>query len=330
MANYADDHEQVANGRGGIVERQSLAHLAMGTMVTRDIKRARQRYERFFGLECVDYAPGRMMCRDRRAKHLMQAGSRNFFVLNVAEAEDIARPQTMANHWGFSVANEAEVDRIRTIAVARAEDLGFARIHPATHIHGSYSFYMYDDDSNWWEVEYRRGATNDQFFSRTDWNSETYNQLEMIDPALAIAHTQCDVLGDEAFMTHGTSAVIDCIEARPFYEDILGLRTVTHVRPSNCSAGGGDFGFIGITSGKRIQDQRPDNRFVILRDNDEAIVQAHARVQSVRDAYGVLAVSDIAACELGGVAFMLRTRDQIWFELSSAPRETLVAMFDKG
>lgn len=321
---------QVGNGRGGLVPARSLAHLAMGTMVTRDLARARRRYESFFGLECVVHAPGRMICRDRRARHLMQTDARDFFLLDVRQVADIANPQAMSNHWGFSVASEAEVDRIQQEAERRADELGFAKVHPAMKIHGSYSSYMFDEDGNWWEVEYRRGITNDFLFSRGDWNAETRNEDADAGRPLTIAHTAPAVVGDEAFMTHGTSSVIDCNEARAFYEQVLNLRTVWHVRPSHCFGGGGDFGVIGITSGKRLQDQTQDNRFVLLLDDDAALRAAHARVTAAQADHGLLALTDIEAGEDGGQRFLLRTRDQVWFELSSRPRDGLRALFARS
>lgn len=318
----------VADGRGNLVKRSNLAHLAMGTMVSRDLDKAKMRYEKFFGLECVKYAPKRMMCRDRRAKFLMNENERDFFVLDVHEVADIRTPQAMTNHWGFSVAEAAEVDRIRQYAVEHADELGFDTIHPALKIHGSYSFYMFDEDHNWWEVECRLGATNDMFFSRGDWNSDTRDQNPVVDPALKIAHTATDVMGDEAFMTHGTTAVIACDETRPFYEDILKLRTVWHVRPSHCFAGGGDFGVIGVSSGNKIHDQTPDNRFVLIVDDDKALQEAHDRVSAAREPYGLLEVTDIEPGALDGHGFMLRTRDHVWFEISSRSRDTLREIFN--
>lgn len=329
MSEQIETETRIANGRGGLVRARSLAHLAIGTMVTRDLQRARRRCEAFFGLECVFPAPGRMMCRDRRAKYLMQRGTRDFFLLDVREVAEITHPQAMSNHWGFSVASEAEVDRVQQEAERRADEFGFAKVHPAMKIHGSYSTYMFDEDGNWWEVEYRRGVTNDFLFSRGDWNAGTRD--EQADPGrpLTIAPTAPAVVGDEAFMTHGTSSVIDCDEARAFYEQVLDLRTVWHVRPSHCFGGGGDFGVIGITSGKRIQDQIQDNRFVLLLDDDAALRAAHARVTAARAGHGLLAVGDVEPGEAGGLRFLLRTRDQVWFELSSRPREGLRALFDR-
>ena len=89
MATHAEAIGKVANGRGAVVQSDSLAHLGIGTLQTLDLKRARHCYESYFGLECVEYAPGRMLCRDRRSKYLMEQGRRNFFVLDVHETDEI-------------------------------------------------------------------------------------------------------------------------------------------------------------------------------------------------------------------------------------------------
>lgn len=259
----------------------------------------------------------------------MESGARDFFLLDVREVDDIPRPQTMLNHWGFSLPSEAEVERVRQTAVDRADELGFAKVHPAINIHGSYSSYMFDEDDNWWEVEYRRGLTNDLLFSRGDWNSESYDANPIVNPPLTIVNTGHSVIGDDALMTHGTTSVIDCEASRAFYEDILNLRTVRHVRPSHCFSGGGDFGVIGVSAREKIIDQVADNRFVLLVDDNAALAAVYERVTMARERYDLLVVGDIETGEFGGQRFLLRTRDQIWFELSSRSRHDLHALFAK-
>lgn len=318
----------LASGRGDVIEQAALSHLAVGALVTTSLSAARDRYERFFGMECVEYAPGRMMARDRRAKYMMDHGMRDFFLLDVVEVDAIEHPQSLFNHWGFSVRDEAEVDRIRQIALSRADEFGLKKIHPTSPMHGSYGFYMIDVDDNWWEIEFRRGVTHDLMFSRGDWNAPGRESFPIINPDLPIARTPSEVFGDEVFMTHGTTAVADCDKARPFYEDILNLRAVRHARPSSCIAGGGDFGVVGVAGGlKAVQDQGPENRFVILADDDIALAELHDRVVAAAEAYGLSTVTDISPGEFGGNAFLLRTADNVWFEISSRTRQSYIDMF---
>jgi catechol 2,3-dioxygenase-like lactoylglutathione lyase family enzyme len=321
---------RIASGRGQLIDPSSLVHLAIGTFATTDLQATRRLLENFLGMECVDYAAGRMMARDRRAKFLMERGDPAFFVLDAIEIPKILRPQAMLNHWGFSVASEAEVDRIREIAVRQAVDFDLKRILPTTGMHGSYGFYMIDKQDNWWEIEFRKGVTNDLYFSRGDWNAEGRDSFPVANPPLALAATSAAVVGDEAFLTHGTMALGDADASRTFYEDILRLRTVRHVPPALVTAGAGDFGVVGLSFGaKKIQDQLPENRFVILVDGDDAVADLRARVQDVTETYGLLSVSDVQADEVAGASFVLRTADRIWFEISSRPRQRVIELFEQ-
>lgn len=317
----------VATGRGKLVPALEFAHLAIGTFVSRDIEKARHRLEHFFGMECVEVEPGHLLARDRRAKFLMDEQRRDFFLLEITQVADVERPQALANHWGFSIGSEEEVDRIRKAAVERSAEFGIKTVHPVTKMHGSYGFFLIDDDDNWWEIEYRRGITNDFMFSRGDWNSEGRGTFPVIDPPLDIASTPSDILGDEAFMTHGTTAVGHCEESRAFYEEILGLRSVWQGRPANCFAGGGDFAVVGIGSAEKTQDQSPANRFVILVDDDAQVRARHAQVEAVASHYGLMRVLAVADDAAEGTSFKLKTADGIWFEISSRSRNGLIEAF---
>ena len=116
MATMTED--LLCDGNGRAVPRDSFNHLAIGTMETTDLAAARRMYTDFFGLECVEYAPGRMMLRDRRSKYQMEHGERDFFVIDVREVPKITTQQANLNHWGFTVATTEEVDRIRQVAKA--------------------------------------------------------------------------------------------------------------------------------------------------------------------------------------------------------------------
>jgi catechol 2,3-dioxygenase-like lactoylglutathione lyase family enzyme len=325
----ASSEKKVASGHGKLIEPSSLSHLAIGTFVTTDPQKTRKLLVDFLGMECVEYAPGRMMARDRRAKYLMEHGDPDFFVLDVAETQEIRRPQALLNHWGFSVASKEEVDRIREIALRQAEEFYLKKIFPTTPMHGSYGFYFIDGSDNWWEIEFRNGVTNDMWFSKGDWNAEGRDAFPIANPPLAIAPTTPAILGDEAFMTHGTTAVADTNVSRVFYEEILGLRTVAHVPPAICTSGGSDFGIVSVSAGRKIQDQGPENRFVLLVDGDELVADFHARVQDGAERYRLRSVSEIGPDEVEGKSFRVRTEDGIWFEISSRPRQRIVDIFEQ-
>ncbi|HEX7784469.1 MAG TPA: VOC family protein [Sphingobium sp.] len=319
--------EQIASGRGTLVRPSEISHLAIGNLVTLDLVAARRRYEHLFAFECVEYAPGRMMARDRRAKHLMETGVRDFFLLDIVEVDTIEHPQAMANHWGFSVSSREEVDRIREKLVKKSQEYGLRKIHPALNMHNSYGFYLIDADENWWEVECRGDIKHEVMFSRGDWDASGREDFPMVSPPLDISTTASQVFGPEAFMTHGTTAVISTRESQHFYEDVLGLRYVRHGRPSSLFAGASDFAIVGLNSGDKIQDQGVENRFTILVDSEEELERLHAHVKNVRETFGLQHVTGITDGEFGGRAFLLRSKDQIWFEISSRSRQSYVDLF---
>jgi catechol 2,3-dioxygenase-like lactoylglutathione lyase family enzyme len=64
-------------------------------------------------------------------------------------------PQPLLNHHGITLYDGREelIDRLRSSAEAGASAYGVMKILPATYQHGSYSFYLQDRDTNWWEIE---------------------------------------------------------------------------------------------------------------------------------------------------------------------------------
>ncbi len=130
--------------------------MARGTLLTLDMDRLAGFVAEGLGLEAVRTGADRMAIRDRRTG---LAGD-NYWVLDVTAVDAIAQPQAMLNHWGVTVDSAAEVDEAFAKISAIQEKYGIARVQKPRNQHGSYSFYIADADSNWWEVEYREpGAT---------------------------------------------------------------------------------------------------------------------------------------------------------------------------
>ena len=319
----------VANGRGDAVASRSLPHLAMGTMVSTDLGAARRMYEAFFGLECVAYTSGRMMVRDRRSKWMMEHGERDFFVIDVEEVPEIKNPQGTFNHWGFSVSSREEVDRIHALVRSKMEEFRIKRSLPITPIHNAYGFFFVDYDSNWWEVEFRGGSTNNGYFSRGSYGVELVDP-PFIDPELPIAATRSAVVGPEAFMTHGTTDVASLAAASSFYEDILGLRSVQHAKIAQFTAGGGDFAFVGVETGKRNIPQAQANRWILLVDDDEALAVIYQRALRAREALSIAEITDLEAKPLGYRSFLLCNSDYNWFEISTRSAKDLLETFERG
>lgn len=130
--------------------------LARGTLVSANLAESRRFYEEFFGFVCVQPEPGRL---------LLRAGED--WLLDVVESSVIERPQGVFNHWGFDVSCNEDVLHAHQMAVAHKERFGIRKIQSPKIQHGSYSFYMQDRDSNWWEFQYRT-ASPDELAARGD------------------------------------------------------------------------------------------------------------------------------------------------------------------
>ena len=142
--------------------------LSRGTIVVQDLQRARRFYEEFLGLECVEYAPGAMLARDRDPKVLRQRRGNAYWVIDVRQQTGPWQTN-LFKHWGIDVASIAQVDRAHAYAAANKERLGIKTLRKPRIQHGTYAFYLEDEDGNWWEVECRPpGEENDVVFAHGD------------------------------------------------------------------------------------------------------------------------------------------------------------------
>lgn len=323
------EHEALPSGHGSLIASNKLNHIAIGTFVTTDLARVRNFLENFNGMECVVEADGRMLARDRRAKYMMENTYRDFFVLEITQVEAIIHPQGLFNHWGFVVSTEDEVRRLHQLCKDRAQEFGFKKINPITPMHGSYGFYVVDVDDNWWEYEFRRGKTNSIFFSEGDFDEKGRENFTKHNLDIKISHIPSPILEDDVYLTHGTTSVKDIKASRAFYEDILQLRYVCHTSMSSSLSGAGDIIVVAVQAGAKLQDQGQENRYVILVDADSDVRAFHERVVAAKEKYGLLLVEAIQPCDEGGISFLLRTNDQIWFEVSSRSRSGVIELFSQ-
>ena len=127
------------------------AVLARGTLLTLDLERLSSFASECLGLETVKLSDDRIALRDTRALD----GETPFWVLDARKVAAIEHPQTMLNHWGVTVESFAEVDAAFEKISAVQEKYGLKRLQRPRNQHGSYSFYIADADSNWWEIEAR-------------------------------------------------------------------------------------------------------------------------------------------------------------------------------
>lgn len=320
--------ELISDGRGNLVAASSITHLVAGTMVSRDLDTMTKLYEDFLGLEAVRIAPDRMLLRDRRAKYLMENGERDFFVIEVHQVTDVEKPQKMLNHWGISVGTREEVDRLYTLAKAQKADWLIKKMRPITGIHESYGFFIIDEDDNWWEIENRGSMSNDLLFAKGDYDNRVTDPSRMIDPSLPIASTRSLVLGDEAFMTHGTVDVADIVKARGFYEEVLGLRSVLRSDMAQFTSGGGDFSFVGVQVGERhVADQSADNRWILLVADEAQLADRHARAIALSGKFDIRQVCEPVRHDDGSLSFLIESADSNWFEFSTRLRSYYSAPF---
>lgn len=143
---------QVPTGRG-IVQAQCLSH---GTVACRDLAKSRRFYEEFLGLEVIHFMPPAMALR---------LGT-NVYIACVCIGEK-APPNTVWSHFGFNVASAEEVDRVYQEALRCKDDYELRQIDEPRKLHGAYSFYLQDRDTNWWEIQYDSRSIDD-FFALPD------------------------------------------------------------------------------------------------------------------------------------------------------------------
>jgi hypothetical protein len=134
------------------VKTQSLI---CGTLVTADLKRSRRMHEEAFDMECVEPSKGLMYVREKGHRQGQAKQGKPYWVLEVREVTDVEVPQEMLNHWGFEAPSQAAVDEAYQKLSANKAEYGIVRVQKPAFRNGSYALYCVDQDSNWWEVEYR-------------------------------------------------------------------------------------------------------------------------------------------------------------------------------
>ena len=92
----------------------------------------------------------------------VERGGPNYFLTHgnggvnaiVVERGDAVLEQTVLNHHGITLwTDDSKIKELHAAAKPQKDAFGIQKIMIATHQHGSYSFYMQDRDTNWWEIE---------------------------------------------------------------------------------------------------------------------------------------------------------------------------------
>ena len=100
-------------------------------------------------------AAGADLERDRGHEKGGSKEGQPYWVLEVREAKTIDVPQEMLNHWGVAAPSQAAVDEAYEKLSAAKAEFGITRVQKPRFRNGSYAVYFVDQDSNWWEIEYR-------------------------------------------------------------------------------------------------------------------------------------------------------------------------------
>ncbi len=112
------------------------------TLECRDMQRTIRFYREFLGIDAEQQGP----------HYFFSRGNGGVRVIGV-EVPEVA-PQPVLNHHGITLRGEPDlIDRLRESVVRHSDEFGVMKVLPATSQHGSYSFYMQDLDTNWWEIE---------------------------------------------------------------------------------------------------------------------------------------------------------------------------------
>ena len=100
-------------------------------------------YREFLGLDA-----------ERRGPHYFVSRGNGGVNVIVVEVGDQLLEQTVMNHHGITLwTDQGVIDKLHAAAEQEQEPFRIRKVMKATHQHGSYSFYMEDLDSNWWEIE---------------------------------------------------------------------------------------------------------------------------------------------------------------------------------
>lgn len=310
-----------------------MPRLVAGTMVSKDLRASRRFYEEFLGFDCVSPDAGHLLLRDQHSKAAMAAGSDDFFVIEVAEVDEIPHPQNVLNHWGIDVSSTQEVDRIHAEAVRLQSEFELQRVKKPTHIHGSYGFYLADRDRNWWEIERRiHGFDNQKFFAAGDQVEDagvaSANAPGTPPGSRLVPGSRPDSIVGGGKLTHGTCEQADLRRARKFLVEVLGIRSIRHSSMAQMLSGRNDLAVVAVGV-PHPAIQPAENRWVIDVDDPAAVGEIHRRAVEAQEECGLLALTDIGQ-DSADEGFSLQDADGNWWQVGCKPAGYYESLFDAG
>ena len=117
-----------------------VGFLSHGTVETRDLSRARKFYEEMFGFE-------------------VRQTSKISLMLRLNSTTTIACVQTrgptkagLFSHFGLDMETREQVDEAFETAKSLKDKYNIKKISAPVDQHGTYAFYIVDEDENWWEI----------------------------------------------------------------------------------------------------------------------------------------------------------------------------------
>jgi len=133
--------------QGSIVPAGPISYVVLEC---RNLSATERFYRNFLGFGVDPHGPGYFLCRGNGGVHMI-----------VVERADALLEQPIINHHGVTLwCEESKIDEIYRVATQVAPEFGIKKILPPTHQHGSYSFYLQDQDTNWWEIEVWEGLVD--------------------------------------------------------------------------------------------------------------------------------------------------------------------------
>ena len=129
-----------AEPSGSLVPAGPISYVTLESV---DVEQSVRFFRDFLGLDA-----------ESRGHYFVSRGNGGVNVIGI-HVPAMEYPQPLLNHHGITVysGREALIDDLRKSAETSAAEFGVMKILPATYQHGSYSFYMQDRDTNWWEIE---------------------------------------------------------------------------------------------------------------------------------------------------------------------------------
>jgi catechol 2,3-dioxygenase-like lactoylglutathione lyase family enzyme len=129
-----------AEPRDAIIPAGPIAYV---TLECRSLEPTLRFYREYLGLDVRRVGPTYAHC----------GGYGGVNVIVVAVGDRLV-PQRRSNHHGLMLrGDEAVIDRLHAATAEVQDSFGIKRLQEPCSAHGSYSYYLEDQDTNWWEVE---------------------------------------------------------------------------------------------------------------------------------------------------------------------------------